>query len=267
MDITFPQGTITGYLISGVLAILMTVVFVIVWKVKTKAKIFPMVIGAVIFVLFAEILKLIPVYPLVMADNAVSRAINSSPVLYYFTAALLAGIFEETGRLVAFRFVLKKYTERRTALDYGVGHGGIEALITSMTPISIASIGTAINSGMLDQILSAYPENQQAKMMEQITEFASHSFGTAMLWIPERAAAIMIHLALSIIVFRAVRDKKPLLYFIAVLLHFAVDFGLVFSAEHFVATEIALFAASLIMLITAIRCVYRRMPEDAEVLA
>ena len=47
--------------------------------------------------------------------------------LYALYGGLAAGLFEETGRLLAFRFILKPHTARITALSYGIGHGGIEA--------------------------------------------------------------------------------------------------------------------------------------------
>ncbi|MBQ5317395.1 MAG: YhfC family intramembrane metalloprotease [Oscillospiraceae bacterium] len=265
MDITFSQSTITGYILSGILSILLTVVFIILWKVKTKAPVFPIIVGAITFVLFAEILKVIPLYPLIVSDNSVSRTINSTPVLYYLIAALSAGIFEETGRYIAFRFVLKKHTERRTSLDYAVGHGGIEALITSVTPISIAVLGTMANNGMLSQILSSNPEQQQAKVIEQLTNYASHSFGVTMLWIPERISAVIIHLALSVLLFRAVRDKKFILYPIAVLIHFAIDFCTIFYTDHPVLTELFFPVVSVVLIVTVIKTVYRKMPESTEV--
>jgi uncharacterized membrane protein YhfC len=150
MNITFFDSVMTGYLVSGAAAILLTLIFVLVWKIKTKAALIPMLVGAATFMIFAEGLKAIPAIPLLSGNNAVSQKILSTPWLYYLVAGLLAGIFEETGRLVAFRFVLKKHRTRKTALDYGVGHGGVEAVFTSISYLATAMLGKLVNSGMLD---------------------------------------------------------------------------------------------------------------------
>ena len=42
---------------------------------------------------------------------------------------LMAGVFEETGRYVSFKWFLKKETRIQDGLSYGIGHGGIEAML------------------------------------------------------------------------------------------------------------------------------------------
>jgi uncharacterized membrane protein YhfC len=58
--------------------------------------------------------------------------------LYAVLGALLAGLFEETGRFIAFKFLLKKRTDRKTAISYGIGHGGFEAIFGGAAPCSQA---------------------------------------------------------------------------------------------------------------------------------
>ena len=66
---------------------------------------------------------------------------------------LLAGVFEEVGRYLAFRFLLKRYTNRRDAVTYGIGHGGIEAiLVLGLTAINNIAIAQLVNSGSIETI-------------------------------------------------------------------------------------------------------------------
>ena len=39
-----------------------------------------------------------------------------------------AGVFEETGRLLAMKFCMKKDLDKKNAIMYGIGHGGIRFL-------------------------------------------------------------------------------------------------------------------------------------------
>ena len=59
-----------------------------------------------------------------LSDHAVSRFLNANPVLLALVAGLFPGLFEETGRLVAFKTVLKKRKNRETSISYGTGTGG-----------------------------------------------------------------------------------------------------------------------------------------------
>ena len=64
-----------------------------------------------------------------LSDHAVSRFLNANPVLLALVAGLFPGLFEETGRLVAFNTVLKKRKNRETSISYGIGHGGFEVIL------------------------------------------------------------------------------------------------------------------------------------------
>ena len=56
--------------------------------------------------------------------------IKGSIWLYALYGGFMAGLFEETGRYLAFSFALKKYRAKNVnALMYGAGHGGFEAVV------------------------------------------------------------------------------------------------------------------------------------------
>ena len=102
-----------GLLVSG--AILFTVVpliIAIVWTIKKKEKFTSVLAGAATFLLFAVILEQplqnILVFPTMMglSEHAAAGFINARPVLWALIVGLFPGVFEETGRLVAFKTVL-----------------------------------------------------------------------------------------------------------------------------------------------------------------
>lgn len=43
-----------------------------------------------------------------LADTGISQFLNTRPILWAFIVGLFPGVFEETGRLVAYKTVLKK---------------------------------------------------------------------------------------------------------------------------------------------------------------
>ena len=65
-----------------------------------------------------------------MISFGVPIVIRGNIWLYALYGGLMAGLFEETGRYLAFSFALKKYRAKNVnALMYGAGHGGFEAIV------------------------------------------------------------------------------------------------------------------------------------------
>ena len=206
---------------SSTSAIIVTFIFSIVfpiglmiwWKKKTGEGIWSFAAGAICFTVFAMILERLLHQAVLGGTSSLARKITASPVLTMVYAALMAGIFEETGRLFGFKVLLKDKKEPSTAIADGIGHGGIEViLLLGMTYLSLllAVLGvdfgnTAVNTALLDSARSI-------------------TFATAAVAMLERISAMMIHIGLSMVVFVAARERKKLwLYPVAILLHALAD--------------------------------------------
>ena len=50
------------------------------------------------------------------------------PILYVFLLSLSAGLFEEIGRYITMKYLLKSMTIK-DAIVFGIGHGGIESIL------------------------------------------------------------------------------------------------------------------------------------------
>ena len=116
------------WLIAGVvLWIAVPVAAALIWKVKKKEPVTSILVGAAAFLLFALILEKpiqnVLAFPTAMGlpEHAVSRFLSANPVLLALVAGLFPGVFEETGRLVAFQTVLRKRRNRETSISYGIG--------------------------------------------------------------------------------------------------------------------------------------------------
>ncbi len=265
MDIRFSAPTIAGYAVSGVIMMLIPIAVLIIWHKRTHAKLKPTLVGAIIFPVFALALKVLPAYPLYFGNSAISQKINAAPWLYYLIAGLLAGLFEETGRFIAFRYLLKKDTSRRTAISYGIGHGGIEALYFGWTTLSLIILALLINSGRTDELTKDIPAEMLPQTMEKLKGYAEITFGKSMLSICERISAMMMQTGLSILVFKAVHDKKSVwLYPLAMLIHAAIDFTCIFYDSCPIVFEAGFMLSAAAALLIAIRLVYNKMPEEKE---
>ena len=225
-----------GLLVLG--TVLMTVVplvIAIVWTKKKNERFTTVLVGAATFLVFAVILeKLIQnvlVFPTLMGlpETGISKFINARPVLWAFIVALFPGVFEETGRLVAFKTVLKNRKNRETSISHGIGHGGFEVMILmGATYATYLAYALMINSGtfgiVVDQVRAQAPE-QAETLTTLVDQIAAFSFADLAIEIVERIFAVLFHIGASMIVFYACKDKGRFrLYPLAILLHTAMDF-------------------------------------------
>lgn len=224
------------WLIAGaVIWIALPVVIAIIWKVRKKEPMTTILIGAATFLLFALILEKpiqnVLLFPTAMglSDHAVSRFFAANPVLLALAAGLFPGIFEETGRLVAFKTVLRKRKQRETSISYGIGHGGFEViLILGITYIQYIVYAVMINAGVFGSVIAEVAEKAPDQLgsveavVSMLTAFSFANFGIAFI---ERIFAVLFHIGASILVFYACKNKKQFwLYPLAIVLHTALDF-------------------------------------------
>lgn len=159
---------------------------------KEKAPVKAVVIGTLVFIAFQPLTRI----PLLAALQQTSWYFNyiqfnvwAAAVLY----SLSAGIFEECGRFVAFRFLLFKDLNWAGGVAYGIGHGGIEAMMVGVT--------------FVYKVASLYTISPFYLLMPGI----------------ERLMAMAIQIGLSLVVLYSVRFKKYIWLLYAIILHMLVD--------------------------------------------
>ena len=111
------------------------------------------------------------------------------------------------------------------ALMYGAGHGGFEAIaIVGLTMINNIAWSVMINNGSISTLLSSLSGDQLTQAQQSVTLLATTPSFQFLLGGVERLLAIALHIALSVIVWFAVKwEGKLYLYPVAILIHFAVD--------------------------------------------
>lgn len=181
----------------------------------------PVLLGAACFAVFQLLLRMPLVQLLEYRCAPFSILRISSPIVYFFLLALSAGIFEEVGRyFIMSRFM--KTAREFGAVAFGMGHGGLEAvLLTGIHATALLCTGSVSSPG---------------------TMIAAGA---------ERLFAMMLHIGLSVMVWRAAKHKQKWLLPMAVLIHTAVDFAGAYLAflgvsVLIVETAVALPAAALL---------------------
>ena len=224
-----------------------------IWWLKTRHEKFTSVLtGAMTFLIFALVLES-TVHSIVFL---VFPGLRDNVVAYMLYGALMAGIFEETGRFLAYKLVLKKRTNRETAISYGIGHGGFEAMyILAATGINNFIYAGIINAGqfpaLLDQLKAA---GQDTSSIENLPEQI-------------RVFAVIFHIALSILVFYAVKKGKIWMYFLAIALHALLDAPAVLYQKGIISipvVEVCLAVVGIVTFVIMYVFLYKRDKEVGE---
>ena len=213
MQTLIPNLTIAAMAISALIGIAIPVVLYIIFR-KKGANHLPFWTGAVTFVLFALVLEQL-VYAFLM-KTGFWMTVSSNIWLLGIFGGFMAGLFEETGRFVAMKTVLrKKRANDYNGLMYGAGHGGIEAVILlSFSMIMNVVFSLQINAGQASPLGG----------LDAAQQLASTPFWMMLVGAIERISAVAIHVSLSVLVwFAAKNSKKFWLFPLAILLHLVVD--------------------------------------------
>ncbi len=234
-------GMIFTLILSTVTPIAAFLIAAVKWKKKTNISSF--FIGAATFILFAMVLERI-LHTVVLGTTG--TLITGNIWLYALYGGLAAGLFEETGRFLAMKLCMKKNLNRENAILYGIGHGGIEAiLLIGLTYVNNLVYSALINSGSLTALTASYDAETQALLLQQLSVLGTTPSYQFYLAGVERIGAMLLHVILSYLVYLAVRNGKPLFYVSAIFLHAILNAAIVIVAAKIsaVLSEVILLAA------------------------
>lgn len=197
---------------------------------KLKAKMISFWIGAATFVVFALVLEQLLHVGMI---NQFGEALTGNILIKAIYGGLAAGIFEEVGRFVSMKLFMKRLLNKENAFMYGVGYGGIEAMIiVGLTTVSNLINSYMINTGLMEKSLELFDSDIKQQTIDQLSLLWTTSPVDFYMAGVERVVAITLHLSLSYIVYRAVKDGKIQLLFLSIALHAFADFVTVLVAGY-----------------------------------
>jgi uncharacterized membrane protein YhfC len=180
-------------------------------------------LGVLVF-LVSQVLTRIPALSLLQSLSAV-REVAGDPRWFWpflFVLAFTAGLFEEGGRWLAFRwFVPPAERSWRTALMLGAGHGGLESI----------GIGLLVLLALVNYVaLMLLPAEMLGAPAEQVAA-ARATFAGMQGWEPllgawERVGTVIVHVGLTVLVVQSFsRGRRWWWYALAA--HTLLDFGVI----------------------------------------
>lgn len=156
--------------------------------------------GTLCFIVF-QVLTRIPLIQFVLPKMDWYLTLSlSNPLLNILFLAITASLFEELGRYIVMRVFLKKHLTVSDSLAFGVGHGGIEAVLLVGISYLVALI------------------TQPPAMISVLTGSLAFAAGL------ERLFTMAVHIGLSVMVMKSVREHKIAPLLLALLIHALIDF-------------------------------------------
>lgn len=212
------QSIIISSIVAMIFCILLPIMLVIYFNKKEKFPIKTVFIGISGFIVFSLFLEQI------LHGAVISTGIiKVNTITFAIYGALAAGIFEEVGRFVMFKYFLKKNKMWKDGLGYGLGHAGIEMiLIGAISYFNIFIMSRAINAGTINKLLRTQDViliNNVKNSVKNVTLLATST------GVVERLFAFVIQIALTFIVLYAIRERKNIYLILAILIHALVDFA------------------------------------------
>ncbi|MEE0678990.1 MAG: YhfC family glutamic-type intramembrane protease [Ruthenibacterium sp.] len=216
MDISF--SAIAACWASAALCIVLPIALLVIVRVKTHRGLLAALTGALCFTVSALVLEQL-LHSIVFSSFP---TLIQSPGLYTAYACLAAGVFEETARYLGLSLLCRRDASLVTGFAYGIGHGGIEAILLAGTAsLSNAIVLSAARGGSLEAMFGS---DIAATVSAQLA--SGVSAGALLLPGLERVAAITLHLALSILVWMAVTGRLPKACLaLSICLHAAANVG------------------------------------------
>lgn len=175
--------------------------------------------GALVFII-SQIFLRIPIIQNIMPkmDWYITMSIFN-PIIYCLFLGITAGIFEEVGRFLGFKLALKNNRSWGDGIAFGMGHGGIEAmLITGVANIQNLIMIVTLNNGTFNSRNFGVSEGSIKAAFESVTSMNILFAGV------ERISAICIHVGLTLLVLYGINKGKKLYLGLAILIHGFIDF-------------------------------------------
>lgn len=171
--------------------------------------------GVITFVVFVILLERF-VHTIVLTPNS---SIVNNPVYYVIYGCVMAGLFECAAKFIGLKVMVKEPTSPGFALQFGLGYGAAEALLVGVMPLA-SNLASAFHINKvgfetyLNEIAAQLAEQGEAegainKAMETYKANLSMLYDgnlTCLLGGIERVAAIVLQIALTVLIFQALRQ-------------------------------------------------------------
>jgi len=209
--------------------------------------------GAAVFFGSQLLLRLPLVVGLQLALKDVFAASSAARWAWFVFLSFSAGLFEETGRWLGYRFLLRNSPrDVKTAVGFGLGHGGFEAVV-------LVGLGQLVNAAVMLAFAHGGADLRPAETREALSAQLSAAVALPV-WMPllsvwERVGSMAFHVGLSAVVLVGVARGTLGWLLVAVLVHGVANLTAVAWLQGFGMGPLGAVGAEVIVSLFAIAAV------------
>lgn len=171
----------------------------------------------------------------------------------------LAAAFEEPARAVLFARFFPRDRDTPSALMAGAGHGGVEAvLLGGMALLTLVNMSASRDLTSEQLIAMGVPADQVDVALGQIRDYWAMPWWQALLGAVERAITVPFHIALSVLVAAALRERRVAPFAIAFGAHWAADAVAVIAVRALPIWQVELVLAAMVVPFVAAVAIWAR---------
>jgi uncharacterized membrane protein YhfC len=217
LSLAFDPLVAVGLGVSAVVSGAGPLVLAVLFRKKTGVAFKYFAMGALVFVVSQCVLRLPWQVPLAIWIAPKLKGHTLLGLAFVAFSALGAGVFEEVGRYVGYKRFIKDERTWRVGVMYGIGHGGVEAMLLAGLPLMGTLVVYLLLAAHVPLPLSADAMAKLEEGLGKLTVGGSVAGGV------ERVLAVTLHVGLSLLVLQAfTRGKRRWLAY-AIGLHFLSD--------------------------------------------
>lgn len=121
--------------------------------------------------------------------------------------ALTAGLFEESGRYAAYRYLIPQARSWNAAVTFGAGHGGMESIALGIA-MGVEYFGMLAVGAPGSASLPGQSAEETARLAEQAANYWATPWYVPLLGASERVFALCFHMAMAVVVLEAIRRRS-----------------------------------------------------------
>ncbi|MCU0522063.1 MAG: YhfC family intramembrane metalloprotease [Anaerolineae bacterium] len=155
------------------------------------------------------------------ANSVLARVLKMETqplIIQTIVLGLSAGIFEEIARYLVYRFWQKDARSWRDAVFFGLGHGGIEAILTGLLA-GLTFVNVIAFTRVADPATLGLSEEVLATALAQVESYWTMPAYMPLLAVAERVMALILHVSLSTLVAWSFHARHIWPVFAAILWH------------------------------------------------
>ncbi len=167
------------------------------------------------------------------ANSVLARVLHMETqplIIQAIILGLSAGVFEEGARYLAYRFWQKDARSWREAVFFGLGHGGMESILTGLL-VGLTLVNVIAFTQVTDPAALGLSEEALAMTRAEVESYWSMPAYLPLLAAAERVMAMILHLSLSTLVVLCFRVRRIWPLIAAILWHATANVVAVYANQ------------------------------------